>query len=93
MDYVLFQNDGAICWKSFKKHIVIDLVCEAEYIAASNTAKKVVWLNKFIIKLRVASSLNGLVLLYYDNIGAIAQTKKLKVHQQTKHILYYYYLV
>ena len=52
-----------------------DSVREVEYIAASDVVKKAMWLRKFITELRVAPSLNGPILLYYDSTGAIAQVK------------------
>ena len=79
-DYVFILNRRAICWKSSKQHTVTDSVCEAEYITISDTAKKVVWLQKFIIELGVTPSVDGLVLLYYDNIEVVAQTKEPKSH-------------
>ena len=48
---------------------------------------------KFIIELGVAPSLDGLVLLYCDSIGVIAQMKESKAHQWTKHILHCFHLV
>ena len=41
----------------------------------------------------MAPSLDGPVLLYYDNTRAIAQAKKTKSHHWTKHILRRYHLV
>ena len=70
-----------------------DSVCEAEYIAASDAAKEAMWLKKFITELGVAPSLVGLVSLYYDSSGAIAQAKEPKAHQWTKHILRRYHLI
>ena len=40
--YVLILNGGAVCWKSFKQHTVVDSVCKAEYIAASDAVKEAV---------------------------------------------------
>ena len=57
-----------------------DSVCEAEYMAASDAAKKAVWLRKFITELGVAPSIDGPVLLYYDSTGTIAQAKESKAH-------------
>ena len=71
---------------------MIDSVCEVEYIAASNAAKEVVWLQKFIIEFGVISSVDGPILLYCDSTGVIAQVKKSKSHQCTKHILHHYHL-
>ena len=70
-----------------------DSICEAKYVAASDAAKEVVWLRKFIIELRVAPSLVGPVLLYCDSFGAIAQAKEPKAHQRMKHILHRYHLI
>ena len=53
-------------------------MCKVEYIIASDAAKEAIWLRKFIDELGVAPSLNGLVLLYCDSIGAIAQEKNPK---------------
>ena len=91
--YILALNGGAICWKSFKQHTVADSVCEAEYIAASDTAKEAVWLRKFINELGVAPSLDGPVLLYCDSTGAIAQAKEPNAHQRMKHILRCFHLI
>ena len=57
-----------------------DSVCKAKYITTSDAAKEAVWLQKFIDELRVAPSVDSLVLLYYDNIGAIAQAKESRFH-------------
>ena len=70
-----------------------DSICKAEYIAASNVAKEAIWLQKFIDELGVVPSIDGPILLYYDNTGAIAQAKELRSHQRTKHILHHYYLI
>ena len=72
---------------------MIDSVCEAEYITASDAAKKVVWLWKFIIELKVVPSIDGPVLLYCDSSRAIAQVKESKSHHHTKYILCRYHLV
>ena len=72
---------------------MVDSVCEVEYVAASEVAKKAIWLWKFIDELGVAPSIDGPILLYCDNTGAIAQAKELRFHQHTKHILHRYYLI
>ena len=92
-DYVFILNEGAICWKNFKQHIVADSVCEAEHIAASDAAKEAVWLWKFIIELGVVPSIDDPVLLYCDSSSAIAQAKEPKSHHHTKHVLCHYHLV
>ena len=74
-------NGGAVCWKSFKQHTVVDSVWKIEYIVAFDAAKEAVWLKKFITKLGVIPSIDGPILLYCDSTGAIAQTKESKSHQ------------
>ena len=70
-----------------------DSVCEAEYIATSEAVKEAIWLRKFIGELEVAPSIDGPVLLYCDNTGAIAQAKESRFHQRTKHILHHYHFI
>ena len=68
-------------------------VCEVDYIAASDAVKEAVWMWKFFDELRVAPSIDGPVLLYYDNTRAIAQAKEPRSHQCTKHILRCYHFI
>ena len=42
--------------------------------------KKTVWLRKFINEFGVVSSIDGLVLLYWDSSSVIAQAKEPKSH-------------
>ena len=62
-------------------------------IAPSDAAKEAVWLKKFIIELGVAPSIDGLILLYCNSTGTIAQAKEPKAHQRMKHILHRFHLV
>ena len=41
----------------------------------------------------MAPSIEGLILLYCDSTGAIAQAKEPKSHHRTKHVLRRYHLV
>ncbi|MGH2152822.1 Ty1/Copia family ribonuclease HI, partial [Enterococcus faecalis] len=75
--YVFTLNSGAVSWKSSKQQTVADLVTEAEYIAASEAAKEAVWMKKFITELGVVPSIRGVVPLFCDNNGAVAQAKEL----------------
>ena len=70
--YVFYLNGGAISWRSSKQDTIADSTIEAEYIAASEAAKEVVWIKKFITGLGVVPSISDLVNLYCDNNGAIA---------------------
>ena len=91
--YMFCLNGGAVSWKSSKQETVADSTTEAEYIAASDAAKEVVWIKKFITELGVVPSIADLVDLYCDNNGAIAQAKEPRSHQRSKHILRRFHLI
>ncbi|KAK9024732.1 hypothetical protein V6N11_004889 [Hibiscus sabdariffa] len=91
--FVFCLNGGAVSWKSSKQDTVVDCTTEAEYIAASEAAKEVVWIKKFITGLGVIPSISDAVDLYCDNNGAIAQAKEPRSHQQSKHILRHFHLI
>jgi hypothetical protein len=45
---VFTLNGGAVGWKSFKQNTIVDSKVEAEYIAASEALKEIVWIKKFL---------------------------------------------
>ena len=44
-------NGSAISWKNFKQTVIADSTMKAEYIVASEAAKKAFWFKKFVEKL------------------------------------------
>ena len=70
-----------------------DSTIEVEYIAASEAAKEVVWIRKFVSELGVVPSASSPMDLYCDNSGAIAQANEPRSHQKSKHILRHYHLI
>jgi hypothetical protein len=82
-----------VSWKSSKQDIVADLVTKAEYIAASEAAKKVIWIRNFISELGVVPSASIPMNLYCDNSGAIAQAKEPRAHKRAKYVLCRYHLI
>ncbi|KAG8483065.1 hypothetical protein CXB51_021938 [Gossypium anomalum] len=91
--FVFCLNGGAASWKSLKQSTVADSTTEAEYIAASEAAKEAVWIEKFINELGVVPSISNAIELRCNNNGAIAQAKKPRSHQRSKHILRRYHLI
>jgi hypothetical protein len=69
--YVFCHNGGAVSWKSSKQETVVDSTIEAEYIAALEAEKEVVWIRKFVSKLEVVPSCSSPIDLYCNNSGAI----------------------
>ncbi|KAK8694854.1 hypothetical protein V6N13_072398 [Hibiscus sabdariffa] len=84
---------GAVSWKSLKQDTVADSRTEAECIAASEAAKEVVWIKKFISELGVVPSISDAVGLYCDNNGGNAQEKEPRSHQRSKQILRHFHLI
>jgi hypothetical protein len=76
--FVFITNGGVVSWKSSKQESMTDFTIEAEYIAASESAKECVWIRKFLIKLGVFPNVSSPRNLYCDNNGAIAQAKELE---------------
>lgn len=91
--FVYIFNGGAVTWKSFKKETTADSTTEAEYIPASGAGKEGVWIKKFISDFDVVTSIANPLDLYCDNTGAIAQAKKPRNYQRSKHVLRRYYLI
>ena len=56
-------------------------------LAASNATKEDIWITKFIRDLGVVPNIANSIALLCDNNGAIAQSKELRSHQRSKHIL------
>jgi hypothetical protein len=91
--FVFCLNGGAVTWKSSKQDIVADSTMEAKYTTASEAAKEVVWIRKFVSELGVIPSASSPMDLYCDNSGAIAQAKEPRSHQKSKHVLRRYHLI
>ena len=91
--FIFLLNGGAISWKSSKQSTISDSTTKAEYIAASEAAKEVVWMCKFIAELEVVPSITDPITVYCDNNGAIAQAKEPRSHQRSKHVLRRYHLI
>ncbi|KAJ9556254.1 hypothetical protein OSB04_010868 [Centaurea solstitialis] len=91
--YVFTLNGGAISWKSSKQDTIADSTTEAEYIAASDAAKEVVWLRNFLSDLRVVASVSRPIDIFCDNSGAVAQAKEPREHHKSRHVLKKYHLI
>ena len=90
---VFTLGKGAISWRSCKQDTTTNSTIEAEYIAASETAKEAVWIRKFILELEVVLFIESPITIYCDNSGAIANAVEPRAHQRTKHIAHKYHLI
>nr|GFD16217.1 hypothetical protein [Tanacetum cinerariifolium] len=72
LDWICVRlNRGVVDWKSAKKIIFATSSAEAEYIAAYDASKEVVWVRKFISRLGVVPTFEEPISMYFDNTGAI----------------------
>ena len=90
---VFVLGGGAIVWRSIKQTCIADSPMEAEYVAASEATKEVIWLQKFLRDLEVIPGMDKAITLYCDNSAAIANTKESRHHRRTKHIDRKYHLI
>jgi hypothetical protein len=74
---------GAITWKSRKQQSIALSTTEAEFMAACEAAKEVVWLTKLFEDI---SSLRETPVIQIDNQGAIKLIRNPEFHSRTKHI-------
>ena len=90
---VFTLGGGAVIWRSIKQSCIADSTMEAEYVAACEAAKEVVWLRQFLIDLEVVLSANKQITIHCDNSGAVVNSKEPRSHKRGKHIERKYHLL
>ena len=83
----------AVVWRSIKQSSSADSTREVKYIAAYEAAKESVWLKKLYTDLEVVQNMEKPLVLYYDNNGAVANSKEPRSHKRGKHIERKYHLI
>nr|GEU83310.1 hypothetical protein [Tanacetum cinerariifolium] len=83
--YVFILNGGVVDWKSAKQSIFATSSAEAEYIAAFDASKEVVWVRKIISGLGVIPIIEEPISMYCDNTGAIAIANESGITKDAKH--------
>jgi len=82
--YVFFVGEGAVSWNSKRQPTVALSTTEAEYMAASQSAKEAIWLRQLMAD--VGCVQDEATTIMCDNQGCIALAKNPKHHSRTKHI-------
>ncbi len=85
MDY-----NGAISWASQKQKSTAQSSMEAEFIAASEAAREVAWLEKLWKEIKPVRQIPT---LWCDNEAALAITGTTKHHNRAKHIDIRYFFI
>ncbi|KAK1620558.1 hypothetical protein QYE76_026075, partial [Lolium multiflorum] len=80
-------------WASSKQCTVAKSSTESEYIAASEASSGAVWMKRFIVELGVVPSALDPLIIYCDNMGAIANAQEPRSHKRLKHIKLRYHSI
>ena len=81
--YLFTFSGGAISWQSKLQKCVALSTTEAEYIAATETGKEMIWLKRFLQELGLHQKEYA---VYCDSQSAIDLSKNSMYHARTKHI-------
>jgi hypothetical protein len=83
--YAFLINAGTVSWSSRKQELVTLSTAEAEYVAATHTAKEGIWLRRIINEL-FRRPLGEPTTLFCDNQSAIRLAMGNNYHAWMKHI-------
>eukprot|EP00253_Pinus_taeda_P032604 PITA_32604 len=89
--YAMSLGSGAISWRSRKQSVPVDSTIKAEYVAAAEATKEIVWLRKILEDLQVKKIQSTPLMI--DNTSAIKLAKNPKFHDRMKHINTKYHLI
>lgn len=81
--YIFLMNDGPITWASRKQQTIALSTMEAEFMAACDATKELLWLKQFLSEL---DELQNCITLFIDNQAAIKLICNPVYHQRSKHI-------
>ena len=88
---VFLIDGGVVSWSSRKQELVTLSTAEAEYVAATHTAKEAIWLRKLVLELFLVPATP--MPLYCDNQAALALASVDNYHARTKHIDVRYHFI
>lgn len=81
--YLMTYAGGSVSWQSRLQKCVALSTTEAEFIAATEASKELLWVKKFMQELNFVQDK---YVLYYDNESAIHLGKNPAFHARSKHI-------
>ena len=88
--YVFIVSDTAVSWISKLQNIVALSTTEAEYVAATEASKEMIWMQRFMEELEKKQEDCK---LYNDSQSAIHLAKNSAFHSRTKHIQLRYHFI
>lgn len=82
--YLYLMNNGPITWTSHKQQTVALSTMEAEFMAACDATKELLWLKQFLSE--IGESQINRINLFVDNQAAIKLINNPVYHKRSKHI-------
>ena len=82
----LHRDSSPVSWSSRKQNLVATSTCNSEYIALSEAACEVIWLQKLLKFINLPHLTYQPAQMYSDNTGAIALCYNPCHHRRSKHI-------
>ena len=83
--YAFLIDGGTISWGAKQQELVTLSTAEAEYVAATHTAKEALWLDKLFMDI-LPNLIHYLTVLHCDNQAAIKLATDDNYHVRTKHL-------
>ena len=81
-----------IAWKSGKQSVIVTSIMEVELVACLEASVHGLWLQIFILRLRIVNSIVKLLKIYYDDSATIFFLKN-KYSKGAKHMEVKYFIV
>lgn len=88
--YVFLLGGACISWRSERQRVVATSTTEAEYIAAAEAVKELLWIERLLKEL---ISAHPIPTLFVDNRSAIKLVENQVLHRRTKHIDVRYHFI
>ena len=88
--YVFTLAGGAVSWRSRLQTCVTQSTTEAEYVAASEACKEVIWLGRLVTDLGIKEQVP---MLHCDSQSAIQLARNPLYHSKTKHVDVRYHFI
>ena len=82
--YCFLLGSGAVSWSSKKQKMIADSTCAAEYMAASEAGRELIWMQTLLREL--GFGLTHATPLLCDNLAAVLLCGDQAFHSQVKHI-------
>ena len=84
--YIFMLAGGGVSWKSVKKTLIASSIMETQFIACYEASNHGIWLQNFIIELRIVNRIEKPLRINCDNKAAELYSKNNQSSLKSKHI-------